>query len=143
MHPSKNKNIIESIEIKYIDGHMHIHELFQKWNTNCLYGVWNQSMMISKNRATLDYMVAHTNWIHASQNLINVKFTVGVHPKSANQNIDRPRLGNLARHPNCVGIGECGLDYTVPMSRLPTQQAVLRRQMMLADKLNKPLILHC
>jgi TatD DNase family protein len=45
-------------------------------------------------------------------------------------------------HPRCVGLGEIGLDYHYTHSPRAIQQSVLRRQLKLAIRLNKPLTIH-
>ncbi|MCS7073609.1 MAG: TatD family hydrolase [Bacteroidia bacterium] len=71
-------------------------------------------------------------------------FSVGIHPW------DIPNLGNvsflpeieiLANHQNCLAIGECGLDKNISASK---QQQIdcLFPQLELAEKLQKPVILH-
>jgi TatD DNase family protein len=78
----------------------------------------------------------------------NIYFAVGVHP----YDIDRFNLKELEyyiNHPKCVAVGECGLDYF----RLPSdeeekksikakQKEVFIAQIKLAQKYNKPLIVH-
>ena len=77
-----------------------------------------------------------------------VYFAVGVHPYDA-QNYDRNYLEKFVKHPKCVAIGECGLDYY----RLPEnqddidiekklQKEVFIDQILWAKKLKKPLIVH-
>ncbi|RRS29851.1 MAG: hydrolase TatD [Epsilonproteobacteria bacterium (ex Lamellibrachia satsuma)] len=77
-----------------------------------------------------------------------VYFAVGVHPYDA-QNYDRTYLEQFAKHPKCVAVGECGLDYF----RLPEspeeaeaekklQKEVFIDQIFLAKALKKPLIVH-
>ncbi len=78
----------------------------------------------------------------------SVYFAVGVHPYDA-QNYDRNYLEKFVKHPKCVAIGECGLDYY----RLPEnqddidiekklQKEVFIDQILWAKKLKKPLIVH-
>jgi len=78
----------------------------------------------------------------------SVYFAVGVHPYDA-QNYDRNYLENFVKHPKCVAIGECGLDYY----RLPEnqedidaekklQKEVFVDQILWAKELQKPLIIH-
>ena len=77
-----------------------------------------------------------------------VYFAVGVHPYDA-ENYHRSDLEPYAKHPKCVAIGECGLDYY----RLPEGEAEIKSekalqkevfidQILWAKDLNKPLIVH-
>ena len=46
----------------------------------------------------------------------------------------------MVKSPECVAVGECGLDYTRPYPAL--QRTVFRRQIHLAKRTQKPLVLH-
>lgn len=70
--------------------------------------------------------------------------TVGVHPHDA-RHLDAAgleRLYDLARHPRCVAIGECGLDFDRDFSPRPDQERAFQAQLDLAAELGKPLFLH-
>ncbi len=77
-----------------------------------------------------------------------IYFAVGVHPYDI-AGYDRLVIQEAAKHPKCVAIGECGLDYY----RLPKdekekektkelQKEVFREQIELAKELELPLIVH-
>lgn len=70
--------------------------------------------------------------------------TAGVHPHNArecnSQTIDW--LRELARQPQVVAIGECGLDYNRDFSPRPVQDRWFEAQVELACELKKPLFLH-
>jgi TatD DNase family protein len=70
--------------------------------------------------------------------------TTGVHPHNAST-VDQHTLGelrNLARAPEVVAIGECGLDYDRDFSPRPQQRAAFEAQLELAAELQKPVFLH-
>ena len=78
----------------------------------------------------------------------DVYFAVGVHPYDI-ENYDKTYLEKFVKHPKCVAIGECGLDYF----RLPEseeeiekekklQKEVFIDQILWAKELKKPLIVH-
>lgn len=70
--------------------------------------------------------------------------TAGVHPHHA-QELDAEALAaleSLARHPEVVAIGECGLDYFRDYSPRPRQQDAFHRQLDLARRVGKPVFLH-
>ncbi len=86
--------------------------------------------------------------VEISEQYEMVYFAVGVHPYDA-QNYDRSYLEEFVKHPKCVAIGECGLDYY----RLPEnsqecaaekklQKEVFTDQILWAKELQKPLIVH-
>ncbi|MDR0786100.1 MAG: TatD family hydrolase [Treponema sp.] len=70
--------------------------------------------------------------------------TAGVHPHEAYDcGADAiPRLRELARFPQVVAIGECGLDYNRDYSPRPVQRKWFEKQVLLACELNMPLFLH-
>jgi TatD DNase family protein len=69
---------------------------------------------------------------------------VGIHPE-ASKDLDKERfawLGQKARHPKNVAIGEIGLDYYWDTSDRATQKLWFERQIELAKEVNLPLIIH-
>jgi TatD DNase family protein len=74
-------------------------------------------------------------WIYTS---------AGIHPHDAVKAESRhySLIEELARHPRVLAIGETGLDYYYDNSPRDTQREVFRRQLVLADKLNLPVIIH-
>lgn len=71
--------------------------------------------------------------------------TVGIHP----HNVDRARQEDfeeieniLSNNDKIVAVGECGLDYDRMFSTKENQIRCLEKQIVLAEKLNKPLFLH-
>lgn len=71
-------------------------------------------------------------------------FSVGIHP-AASADVSEETwqwVENSAQHKNCVAIGECGLDGLVKVSE-KVQQSVFHRQIDLANKVQKPVIIHC
>ncbi len=80
--------------------------------------------------------------LELSERYENIYFTAGVHPENS------PLCGNfedwlepMLSHPKCVGIGEIGLDYHYDTPK-ECQRDVLVRQLEIADKLNKRVVIH-
>ena len=70
--------------------------------------------------------------------------TAGVHPHHAAE-LDATSLATLAelaRLPEVVAVGECGLDYFRNFSPRAAQQQAFHRQLELAVQLDKPVFLH-
>lgn len=69
---------------------------------------------------------------------------VGWHPEDIEKLTEDgfKELCVLAEHPKCVAMGEIGLDYYWDASRKEEQKELFRRQIELALKLNKPVIVH-
>ncbi|HEY4476955.1 MAG TPA: TatD family hydrolase [Candidatus Paceibacterota bacterium] len=74
---------------------------------------------------------------------------VGIHPTDPPETdkFDKTfiELGELAKHSLVVGIGECGLDYfhVKDSEERKKQKEIFERQIVLAQKVNKPLMIHC
>jgi len=71
--------------------------------------------------------------------------TAGVHPHHASDLDDDAvlaELAALARHPEVVAVGECGLDYFRNFSPRAAQQQAFHRQLELALEIGKPVFLH-
>lgn len=71
--------------------------------------------------------------------------SIGIHPWFLDQ-IDLAQaaaaLDNLANQPAVIAIGECGLDKAIA-TPLQLQIEVFSRQIVLSERLAKPLIVHC
>lgn len=71
-------------------------------------------------------------------------FSAGIHPSVSGNNTNQNFiwLEEIAKHKNCIAIGECGLDGLVNAD-VKTQELIFDRQIELANELQKPLIIHC
>ncbi|MCF8367871.1 MAG: TatD family hydrolase [Bacteroidales bacterium] len=72
-------------------------------------------------------------------------YSIGMHPwfipeKEVGKWLDK--LEEYASHEEVVAIGECGLDKLADAS-MEIQQFVFERQIAIAEKVQKPLIIHC
>jgi len=70
--------------------------------------------------------------------------TAGVHPHHASELTDEraAELAELARAPEVVAVGECGLDYFRDFSPREAQRQAFHDQLELARALGKPVFLH-
>ena len=70
--------------------------------------------------------------------------TAGVHPHHATELTPETlsELEELARQPEVVAAGECGLDYFRDFSPRPVQQKAFHQQLELAARVGKPVFLH-
>ena len=78
----------------------------------------------------------------------NIFFAVGIHPYDID-NYQEDILEKYINHPKCVAVGECGLDYfRLPegeiekKENIALQKEIFTKQINLAKKYNKPLIIH-
>ena len=70
---------------------------------------------------------------------------IGWHPEDILDKLTEEAFGEmraLASHPKCVAIGEIGLDYYWDATHKEEQKSLFRRQIELALKLDKPIIVH-
>ena len=71
-------------------------------------------------------------------------FSIGIHPYDINL-VDENSFKELEKNlsdKNCKAIGECGLDK-LKNTDFKSQKIILQKQLELALKYNKPLIIHC
>ncbi|MEG9500037.1 YchF/TatD family DNA exonuclease [Mannheimia indoligenes] len=72
-----------------------------------------------------------------------VSLSCGVHPLNVeDEPFDYDKLFEFAQDPKVVAIGETGLDYHYTPETKALQQSLFVQQIEIANKLNKPLIIH-
>ena len=106
--------------IPYIN--IHTHHLRTKNEIT----IYNNRFLVDKNIKT-DYL-----------------FSIGLHPYDIHL-VGEESLKEMEpflKHENCFAIGECGLDKLIDVD-LVQQQFILKQQLHLALKYNKPIIIHC
>ena len=69
-------------------------------------------------------------------------FSYGIHPMRIDGKEDFSFPEQICQHPRCVAVGECGLDKRSPQST-SIQRKVFEKHILWAEKLRKPLIIHC
>lgn len=74
----------------------------------------------------------------------NNLFSAGIHPGSITENKDDALLWlrEVVKNENCVAVGECGLDGLINVD-IQLQEEVFEQQIILANEIKKPLIIHC
>ncbi len=73
---------------------------------------------------------------------------IGLHPTDTNtEQFDRERFNELAKNPNVVGVGECGLDFFRTQGDIDAEKkrqwTDFEKQMYFAVEHNLPLMIHC
>lgn len=68
--------------------------------------------------------------------------SVGVHPHDAELNDEVLQVESLSNHPKVVAIGETGLDFFRALSPREAQEHCFRKQIEIALRVKKPLIIH-
>lgn len=102
----------------------------------------------------------HTHCVHPNGSAISIMnvlsgfdqladeqhfYSAGLHPwylKDSQAENDFSRLEKLVLHPHVLAIGECGLDKVCD-TEMTLQEVWFRKQIMLANTVMKPLIIHC
>ncbi|OAB29401.1 TatD DNase family protein [Flavobacterium fryxellicola] len=72
-------------------------------------------------------------------------YSIGIHPwfiVEERLESDLALLKRKAQQRNCLAIGECGLDKRIEIP-LTLQQFVFEKQLLLAQKYSKPVVIHC
>jgi len=72
-------------------------------------------------------------------------YSIGIHPWYIDQEgleADLQIIESKLQESNCLALGECGLDKRIEVP-LELQQMVFERQLVLAQKYNKPVVIHC
>lgn len=72
-------------------------------------------------------------------------FSIGIHPWYINLDrveADLAIIEAKLQEPNCLALGECGLDKRIE-TPLEIQTEIFEKQLILAKKYKKPVILHC
>lgn len=133
-----------------IDTHTHVN--FEKFSADA-------NDVIQRSLAEGTWMINVGSQLPTSQRAVGlahqysegVTAAVGMHPTHVHElTFDETAFGRLAADAKCVAIGETGLDYY----RLPedasthavvieTQKQILLKHFQIAEKVDKPVILHC
>ena len=74
-----------------------------------------------------------------------LNYSIGIHPWYINESraeADLKIIEEKLQSKNCLALGECGLDKRIEIP-FETQIEIFEKQIELAQKYNKPLILHC
>jgi TatD DNase family protein len=72
-------------------------------------------------------------------------YSIGIHPWYINEQRleeDLQTIDSKLQKSNCLALGECGLDKRIEIP-LELQQMVFEKQLLLAQKHNKPVVIHC
>ncbi len=87
------------------------------------------------------------NSIELAEKHDHIHAIVGIHPLYTHESLltDLDLIEPLVSHPKCVAIGECGLDFfrNPDETTKARQLEFFKKQIELAIKYNKPLMIHC
>lgn len=73
-----------------------------------------------------------------------IKPAFGLHPMFLAQHLEAhiAALPDWLQRPECVAVGECGLDFFIPDLDVSLQETIFIAHIKLAKQFNKPLIIH-
>jgi TatD DNase family protein len=72
-------------------------------------------------------------------------YSIGIHPwfiVEERVESDLQIIESKLQEPNCLAAGECGLDKRIDVP-MELQQTVFEKQLLLAEKYKKPVVIHC
>jgi len=127
----------------YFDSHVHL-------NDDLLYGDL-ENVVVAARAAGVMRMVCVGFDIPSSRRALEIADryegiygAVGLHPENAHlfTENDFADLESMISHPKTVAIGECGLDRYWDKTKIEVQTEVFIRQIALAARYGKPLIIH-
>jgi TatD DNase family protein len=111
-----------------------------------------EEVLARARRAGVTQIVVTGTTVEESRNAValadahpgSIYSTAGVHPHHARECTPQTieDLRELAKHPRCIAIGECGLDFNRNYSPHPDQEKWFVAQLELGLALKKPLFLH-
>ncbi|MCL2706853.1 MAG: TatD family hydrolase [Dehalococcoidia bacterium] len=126
-----------------IDTHAHLtveqfdadrEDVIRRAEESHVYAIVNVGTQMEDSLSGIE-LAEHYNFIHAA---------VGIHPQECGGITEKnlEELAILANHPRVVAIGEIGLDFHADYAPREQQLYILRRQLLLADKIHKPVLIH-
>jgi TatD DNase family protein len=133
--------------MKLIDSHCHLHLIdYEQLNSDMATVVKAaQTKGVTHMLCVATDFSEHEQLCAISEQFDSVSISTGLHPnESMTVKPDLQILSALASHPKVIAIGETGLDYYRDPSAQHriTQQAWFTAHIAVANKLNKPLIVH-
>lgn len=80
--------------------------------------------------------------IEMAENYPYIYAAVGIHPGNIDSDTSIQEIQKLSKHKKCVAIGEIGLDYYWTQDNKPAQAKIFEEQLILANELGLPVIVH-
>jgi TatD DNase family protein len=129
--------------MKYIDAHCHLQ--FDAFNED------REEIIVEMKERDIHGIVVGVDLdsskkaIELAEKHEHLYASVGLHPGYVTQEaFDTEAFENLIQNPNVVAVGECGLDYfrSEDAQVHELQKEVFTKQVELAQKYNKPLMIH-
>ena len=126
----------------FIDTHCHIDELNEKEVIKYLENA--QKNDVEKLIISGVDLESSKKVIDLSNKYSNIFCTIGIHPNNI-ANLSENylfELEKMSKNSKVVGIGEIGLDYFYKKDNSVKQIEILEQQLLLAEKLKLPIVIH-
>ena len=122
-----------------IDTHCHLNEYNEEELNDILKQMKNHVMIVSGVN-----MVTNHHVLQLCNDYDNIYGVIGIHPEEIDQLSDDwlYKLEAMLNHPKIVGIGEIGLDYHYTKENIEKQKEIFIKQIELAKKYNKTIVVH-
>ena len=127
--------------MKYIDIHCHLNfPEYDKDREEVIARAQKEEIGIIN--VGVDFL-SSKNSIELAESYENIWACVGTHPIDSKGSSALGKFKELAKHPKVVAIGECGLDYFHSKPEdIDKQKEIFIQHILLANELDKPLMLH-
>lgn len=125
-----------------IDSHCHIYDKkLEEIKEEILNSLQDNNQIAICNADKIETSLLAIELSNANKNIFA---TVGVHPHEAQSFDDKTldKLEQLSKNNKVVAIGEIGLDYYYDFAPRDLQKEILKKQIILADKLGLPCVFH-
>ncbi len=128
----------------FIDSHCHLDRLdLAEFNQDLSKVVENAHQAnVSEMLCVSVTLEEFPSMVEKTKQFPNVWLSCGAHPLNQDQMIDADNLFSLADHERVVAIGETGLDYFYAPETQAVQQDSFVKHIQVANRINKPLIIH-
>lgn len=122
-----------------IDTHCHLDEYSEEELKTILDHMKDHVMIISGVNASTNKRVLEL--CHQYNNIYGV---IGIHPEELDsaKEEDFVQIEEMLSYPKIVGVGEIGLDYHYTKDNIEKQKEIFIRQIELAKKYHKPIVIH-
>lgn len=141
---NKKIKIISKERKMFVDTHAHLTDKAFKENLNQIIEKANDSMVKEIITSGFD-LSSSVEAVELAGQYDNIYASIGFYPEYADdfsKEIE-DKIEKLGGNQKVVAIGEIGLQYTDGMPSHERQKEVFLRQIKLAKRLNKPIIIHC
>ncbi len=127
--------------IRFFDTHCHLFMDPLRGDTE---GVLRRARTAGVTRLIVPSVEAESwDQVRALAKMPGIYHALGIHPWSADEELDTQNLKNSLTDSSSVAVGEIGLDYKIEYPDRDTQKGIFRQQLDVALELDLPVILHC